>query len=42
MFKELYGWEPTIGLSDGLEQTYRWIFDQLAARQVSETHLYAM
>jgi GDP-D-mannose 3', 5'-epimerase len=42
MFKELYGWEPTIGLSDGLERTYRWIFDQLAARQVSATQLYAM
>jgi GDP-D-mannose 3', 5'-epimerase len=30
MFKELYNWEPTIGLADGLERTYRWIFDQLS------------
>jgi GDP-D-mannose 3',5'-epimerase len=31
MFKELYNWEPTIGLADGLERTYRRIFDQLSA-----------
>jgi GDP-D-mannose 3',5'-epimerase len=31
MFKELYNWEPTIGLVDGLERTYRWIFDELSA-----------
>lgn len=27
-----YGWEPTISLYDGLAHTYRWIYDQLAAR----------
>jgi GDP-D-mannose 3', 5'-epimerase len=27
--KEL-GWEPSIRLQDGLERTYRWIYDQLA------------
>jgi GDP-D-mannose 3',5'-epimerase len=26
------GWEPSISLRDGLEQTYHWIYDQLAAR----------
>ena len=31
MFKELYDWEPTIRLTDGLERTYRWIFDELSA-----------
>jgi nucleoside-diphosphate-sugar epimerase len=31
MFKELYDWEPTIRLADGLERTYRWIFDKLSA-----------
>jgi GDP-D-mannose 3', 5'-epimerase len=31
MFKELYEWEPTIRLADGLERTYRWIFDELSA-----------
>jgi GDP-D-mannose 3',5'-epimerase len=31
MFQALYHWEPTIGLAEGLERTYRWIFDQLSA-----------
>ncbi|MGH3641001.1 MAG: NAD-dependent epimerase/dehydratase family protein [Mycobacterium sp.] len=42
MFKQLYDREPTIGLADGLERTYRWIFDQMSARQVSATQLYAI
>ena len=25
------GWEPSITLEDGLERTYRWIYDQMAA-----------
>ena len=29
LIKEIYGWEPSISLADGLERTYRWIFDQL-------------
>jgi GDP-D-mannose 3',5'-epimerase len=32
MFHEIYGWEPSISLRDGLEKTYAWIFDQLSAR----------
>ncbi len=32
MFHEIYGWEPSISLRDGLEKTYSWIYDQLAAR----------
>ncbi|MGB8793471.1 MAG: hypothetical protein WCD33_18450 [Mycobacterium sp.] len=31
LIKEIYGWEPSITLADGLERTYRWIFDQLSA-----------
>lgn len=27
------GWQPSISLEAGLEQTYRWIYDQLRARQ---------
>lgn len=27
-----YSWEPTISLYEGLVHTYRWIYDQLAAR----------
>lgn len=26
---ETYGWEPSITLADGLEQTYRWVFDEV-------------
>jgi nucleoside-diphosphate-sugar epimerase len=26
------GWEPATGLKDGLERTYRWIFEQVSAR----------
>ena len=32
LIRELTGWEPSIPLRDGLEHTYRWIFDQVAAR----------
>ena len=32
MFREIYGWEPSISLRDGLEKTYSWIYDQLSAR----------
>lgn len=28
--KESLGWEPSTRLYDGLEQTYRWIYDQVA------------
>jgi nucleoside-diphosphate-sugar epimerase len=31
MILELLGWEPSISLKDGLEPTYRWIRDQVAA-----------
>ncbi|MBA3418179.1 MAG: NAD-dependent epimerase/dehydratase family protein [Geodermatophilaceae bacterium] len=24
-----YGWEPSISLADGLEKTYRWVYDQV-------------
>jgi nucleoside-diphosphate-sugar epimerase len=32
MFREIYGWEPSISLREGLEKTYSWIYDQLASR----------
>jgi nucleoside-diphosphate-sugar epimerase len=32
MFHEIYGWEPSISLRDGLEKTYGWIYDQLKSR----------
>jgi nucleoside-diphosphate-sugar epimerase len=27
--KTLLGWEPSIRLEDGMEQTYRWIYDEM-------------
>jgi len=30
--KALLGWAPSITLEDGLEKTYRWVYDQLVAR----------
>ena len=32
LFRETYGWEPSVTLLDGMTHTYRWIHDQLAAR----------
>lgn len=29
LIQEIYGWEPSISLADGLEQTYRWVYDQV-------------
>jgi GDP-D-mannose 3',5'-epimerase len=31
--RERYGWEPSVTLREGLERTYRWINEQLVARQ---------
>jgi nucleoside-diphosphate-sugar epimerase len=32
MVNAIYGWEPSIKLADGLERTYRWIYDQMSRR----------
>lgn len=31
LIKKRLNWEPSIRLRDGMEQTYRWIYDQMAA-----------
>jgi GDP-D-mannose 3', 5'-epimerase len=31
MIRERLGWEPSISLREGLEKTYPWVFDQVAA-----------
>ncbi len=31
MIRERLGWEPSIDLRTGMDQTYRWIFDQVSA-----------
>ncbi len=33
LINELLGWEPSIPLREGLEKTYRWIYDQCMARE---------
>jgi nucleoside-diphosphate-sugar epimerase len=32
MIKERLEWEPSTTLRDGIEETYRWVYDQVAAR----------
>ena len=32
LIKQLLGWEPDTKLRDGMERTYRWIYDQMAGR----------
>lgn len=30
--QSVLGWQPSISLRDGLEETYRWIYDEMAAK----------
>jgi GDP-D-mannose 3',5'-epimerase len=32
LINQAFGWEPDTRLRDGLEKTYRWIYDQMAGR----------
>ena len=32
LIREVFDWAPSISLEDGMEQTYRWIYDQAKAR----------
>jgi nucleoside-diphosphate-sugar epimerase len=36
MIRERLGWEPSMRLRDGLEQTYAWIYDQIAKGRPSK------
>ena len=33
LIQSVLGWSPAISLEDGLEKTYRWIYDQMIADQ---------
>ncbi|MDQ4133721.1 MAG: NAD-dependent epimerase/dehydratase family protein [Actinomycetota bacterium] len=33
LISELLGWEPSVKLEDGVENTYRWIYDQMTSGQ---------
>lgn len=35
LIKKLLNWEPTTRLADGLEKTYRWIYDQMVSQRPS-------
>ena len=30
LFKSIFGWEPDVPLETGLEETYRWVYDQVS------------
>jgi GDP-D-mannose 3',5'-epimerase len=32
LIQKLFGWEPRVSLREGMEKTYRWIYDRMAAR----------
>ena len=38
LIKKLLDWEPDTSLKTGLEQTYRWIYDQYVARGKGASH----
>ena len=33
LIKEIMGWEPGISLREGMEKTYRWIYDEILGKQ---------
>ena len=33
LIKKVFGWEPNTRLRDGMEKTYRWIFDQMSSQR---------
>ena len=35
LIKEVFGWEPSTRLRDGMEETYRWIYDQMVHQNAS-------
>src|ERR1700728_4238295 len=37
MIKKVFGWEPNTKLRDGMEKTYRWIYDQMAGRYPAQS-----
>jgi GDP-D-mannose 3', 5'-epimerase len=37
LIRKLFKWEPSTRLRDGLEQTYRWIHDQIAQRHADRS-----
>jgi GDP-D-mannose 3',5'-epimerase len=38
LIRKQFGWEPSTRLRDGLEQTYRWIYDQMTSAPPARLH----
>ena len=38
LIQELLGWQPSISLRDGMERTYRWIYDAMTAGRELAQH----
>ena len=36
LINKVFGWEPDTKLRDGMEKTYRWIYDQMARRYTAQ------
>ena len=36
LIKKVFGWEPSTKLRDGLERTYRWIYEEMAPRSAKQ------
>ena len=36
LIQSVFGWEPDTKLRAGMENTYRWIYDEMVARQRGE------
>ena len=41
LIKAKLGWAPSISLRTGMEQTYRWIYDQIRAREEGRPYIAA-
>jgi nucleoside-diphosphate-sugar epimerase len=39
LIRKVLGWEPDTRLRDGMEKTYRWIYDQMTSRTGQSTHV---
>jgi nucleoside-diphosphate-sugar epimerase len=42
LIQKLMGWEPNTRLKDGMEKTYRWIYDQMTASNAHKAHAAAV
>lgn len=41
LIRKMLGWAPSVKLASGMEQTYRWIYDQVKARSEGRTFVAA-